>query len=126
MQNEEIGEKIKILRTERKLTQKDVAYLAKISLVAYSNIERGISFPKQDTLKAIAEVFKVNPNDIWQRNDELKAIRFRASSKLLIRGRILQDTETWLNNRKHLDSILSLDNNKSNCFKCICSGFKEA
>ena len=48
-----IGEAIKEMRTDRKLSQKELAEMSGISPNALCNIEKGYSFPSKDTIKAI-------------------------------------------------------------------------
>lgn len=48
-----IGEAIKEMRTDRVLSQKELAEMSGISQNALCNIEKGYSFPSKDTIKAI-------------------------------------------------------------------------
>ena len=48
-----IGEAIKEMRTDRGLSQKELAEMSGISQNALCNVEKGYSFPSKDTIKAI-------------------------------------------------------------------------
>ena len=54
-----IGEKIKIWRKQRKLTQEKFADLIGRSTDAISMIERGVNLPSNQTLKKMSEVLKI-------------------------------------------------------------------
>lgn len=104
--NNTIGDNLKKFRKLRGMTQKDVAVKSKISTVSYSNIENNKTFPKDETISAIAAALGVLASDIWQRNDSLKDIRFRAKPQFLMRERIIQFAESQLKKIKELDQIL--------------------
>lgn len=54
-----IGEAIKEMRTDRRLSQKELAEKAAISQNALCNIEKGYSFPSKDTIKAICDAMDI-------------------------------------------------------------------
>lgn len=51
----EIGTAIKILRKERKISQKHLAEMCDISANALSQIELNVTFPKKSTIQKICE-----------------------------------------------------------------------
>lgn len=51
-----LGEALKQLRKARKLTRKEVACRAGLSITALYNIEKGLSFPTQKTINCLCEV----------------------------------------------------------------------
>lgn len=55
-----IADKIRNLRLEEGLSQKEVAYLLGLSKNAFTNYESGIREPSLDTLKKICELFDVS------------------------------------------------------------------
>ncbi|MEN6349540.1 MAG: helix-turn-helix transcriptional regulator [Syntrophomonas sp.] len=55
-----IGERIKLLRTKRKLSQADLARILGVSRSAISSYENGTRKPDQDTLIGIASCFQVS------------------------------------------------------------------
>lgn len=61
---ESIGEKIAELRKERKFTQKDVAQKLNIDVRTLRNIENGSVEPTIDKIEKLAELFKIDINDI--------------------------------------------------------------
>jgi transcriptional regulator with XRE-family HTH domain len=54
-----IGEAIKEMRTDRGLSQKELAKRAGISATAVCNIEKGHSFPSKETIKAICDAIGI-------------------------------------------------------------------
>lgn len=57
--NENIGAKIKSLRTQRKMTLKDLSEKTNLSIGFLSQLERGLTSIATDTLSGIADVFEV-------------------------------------------------------------------
>lgn len=57
--NEDIGGKIKQLRTQRKMTLKDLSEKTNLSIGFLSQLERGLTSIATDTLGNIADVFEV-------------------------------------------------------------------
>ena len=64
------GEKLKQLRTDKKLTQDELAEILYVSRTAVSKWESGRGFPNIESLKAIAEYFLVTVDDLLS-GDEL-------------------------------------------------------
>lgn len=52
-----LGSRLKELREEKGMTQKDIAELLGISDVGLGNYERGVRNPDPDTLKRLSEIF---------------------------------------------------------------------
>jgi len=61
-----LGKNIKIIRTERGLTQAVLAEKANISIIFLSSIERGTKYPKADILARIAHVLKVEVFELFK------------------------------------------------------------
>ena len=59
-----ISEKTKEYRLKNKLTQKKVAFLAKIPLTTYQRVEHGTGVVPIKTLEAICEVFGCTSSEI--------------------------------------------------------------
>jgi transcriptional regulator with XRE-family HTH domain len=102
-----IAQNLRKIRLDQKLTQKSVASMAGISYVAYNNIERGKSYPKDDTLKSIAEALNIAVADIWKQDGASKHIRFRCSPKMISRGKVLLDVEKWLEAQAGIEKNLT-------------------
>ncbi|WP_238884569.1 helix-turn-helix domain-containing protein [Clostridium sp. YIM B02551] len=62
--NTSIGENIKRLRTEKGLTQKELAEKCNISLSALNKYERGERVPKIENISSIASALGVNSHEI--------------------------------------------------------------
>lgn len=61
----EVGEKIKKIRKERKLTQKQLASIAQISNSFLCDIEKGRSNPSLESLKDIAKALDKDIRDFF-------------------------------------------------------------
>lgn len=66
----ETGKKIKLIRTMRGLTQKQLGELSGIHEVAIRKYELGKNFPKEEQLKKIADALNVNVNSLLEFNIE--------------------------------------------------------
>ena len=66
------GNKLYKLRTESKLTQKDLANILGVSDKAVSKWETGEAMPRVKTLKNIADCFSVTYEDLLSQTEELK------------------------------------------------------
>ena len=62
----EIGEKIKLYRMEKGMTQKELADALNISYVNISQWERGKRNPKIETLQKIAEILGISTADFLE------------------------------------------------------------
>lgn len=65
-----IGEKIKSIRLEKKLTQKDIALKSEIAEITIRKIESGKNNPTINTVLKIARALDVNPNIFLFDDDE--------------------------------------------------------
>ncbi len=59
-----IGDKLKIAREQKDLTQREVAEHAKMQQTCYSRIERNIQEPSLEQLKAICEILNLDANNL--------------------------------------------------------------
>ncbi len=66
----ETGKKIKLIRTMRGLTQKQLGELSGIHEVAIRKYELGKNIPKEEQLKKIADALNVNVNSLLEFNIE--------------------------------------------------------
>lgn len=55
----EFGELLAELRTDRKMTQKDLASIMHVSIGTISNYEKGVHFPDVEKLLNLADIFHV-------------------------------------------------------------------
>lgn len=85
----ELGEKLKTLRTERGLTQEQLAQRLYVSRTAVSKWETGGGYPNLDSLQALASIFDVSVDDLLSGGDlidlarEERRIEARRGSLLL-------------------------------------------
>lgn len=55
-----LGNQIKSLREERKMLQKELAVMLKVTCGTISNYENDVHFPDEDSLRRIADIFDVS------------------------------------------------------------------
>ena len=60
-----VAKRLKALRTDRHLTQADIAEKAKMSTNYYAKIERGEVRPSVDIYERLAKALKVTASDIF-------------------------------------------------------------
>ncbi len=65
-------DRLKQLKSEHQVTQKEIAKAANISDRAYRNLESGVSVPNMDTLIAIADFYHVSIDYLCGRTDNPK------------------------------------------------------
>jgi DNA-binding NtrC family response regulator len=61
---ERLGHRIKLLRTERDWSLKDLAAVTKLSVSQISSIERGANLPSIESLLALSRAFEKKPSDL--------------------------------------------------------------
>lgn len=64
-----IGENIRRLRTERGMTQRELAYHLHVSEQAVSKWERDQSYPDTTLLLSIARLFAVSLDELFERDN---------------------------------------------------------
>lgn len=95
------------LRDAKKLSQAQVAEMAKLSRIAYGNIETGSSSPKVGTLMRIAAALEVKLQDLFAPVRVLRAVRFRAAKKMTSREQLLAGVARWLDDYNELEAMLA-------------------
>lgn len=68
-----IGSKIRDLREDADLTQKDMAALIPMNQSNYSKIERNVQDPSVFQLKRIAEILNIDLNELFELKDSANA-----------------------------------------------------
>ena len=74
-----LGEKIKLLRKSKKISQEDLAGMLKINRNYLSRIETGKSEPNATVLKNIAKIFNIDLNsllDVKEDNENSDKIKY--------------------------------------------------
>lgn len=61
------GNQLKLVRTERKMLQKELAVMLKVSCGTVSNYENGIHFPDEEILGQISDIFHVSVDFLLER-----------------------------------------------------------
>lgn len=101
-----ISENLRRLKKYKGYSQEKLAGKAGISLSTYRNIENSRSFPRIDTLMAIAQALDVDLKQIVAPVKRLSAVRFRAKKKMKSRQQILADVGRWLFDFNQLEDIV--------------------
>ena len=78
--NAMLGERIRVLRNAKKMTQEQVAQEIGVSRQKYARIENGTNSVTLEILVKVAGVFKVTVADITKVLDEEPVIEFRSGS----------------------------------------------
>ena len=102
-----LSDNLRMLRSRRELTQAEVAKKAGISVVAYRNLESGLSDPRPETLRRLAAALGVPLRELLAPTPPLEAVRFRAQKAMKRRGQVLSDVGRWLRNFNDLEALLS-------------------
>ena len=95
MENDTFGSRLKRLRLELKLSQKEIAKKLEISSHAYLNYEKGIVQPRISLLEKLRSVFKVNAN--WLLDGSLPMHNDIVFSESVINDHKLREFLFWLN-----------------------------
>lgn len=70
--NEAFGKAIKHFRSERKLSQQELADYSEVDRSYISDLERGRYNPTLDTIFKLAEIFKIKPSELLARVEKNK------------------------------------------------------
>ena len=81
-----LGERIRAVRQERKLTVRQLASIAGVSPALISHVERGINDPSLDSLRRIAQALRVPLFDFFQQPEDGGVAVIRADSRMQIRS----------------------------------------
>ena len=71
-----LGQRIKKLRNEKGLTQKDLADKYHVTYQAVSKWENGKSKPNIDELKKLADLYDVSINDLIDNIEDTKDVKY--------------------------------------------------
>ncbi len=102
-----LSENLRQLRSQRELSQAEVAKKAGITVLAYRNLESGVSQPRPETLRRLAMALGVPLRELLAPTPPLEAVRFRAQKAMKRRGQVLSDVSRWLRNFNDLETLLS-------------------
>jgi Zn-dependent peptidase ImmA (M78 family)/DNA-binding XRE family transcriptional regulator len=106
MSHETIGANLRRQRIARNVTQEALAEAVGITRVAYRNLETGVSQPRPETLRALAQALEVGIQDLVTPAAELRHVRFRSFRRLNTRDQILIDVGRRLRDFNDLEAIL--------------------
>ena len=94
------------LRSDRQLTQDDLAAKSGLSRVALGKIERSEVIPRARTLDALAKTLAVPVRDLVIPVRHLESVRFRARARVHTREQILAEVSKWLDDYAGLEADL--------------------
>ena len=94
------------LRSDRQLTQDDLATKSGLSRVALGKIERGEVIPRARTLDALAKTLAAPVRDLVTPVRPLESVRFRARARVHTREQILAEVSKWLDDYAGLEADL--------------------
>lgn len=110
--NEHIGAKIKHLRTQRKMTLKDLSEKTNLSIGFLSQLERGLTSIATDTLGTIADVFEVELSYFFLKPRTKKKAIIRSYEKevfnICTSGCIQYNLSNDLNEKKMLPRLVDI------------------
>lgn len=101
-----LSENLRQLRSQRELTQAEVAKKAGITVLAYRNLESGVSQPRPETLRCLAAALAVPLRELLAPTAPLEMVRFRAQKAMKRRGQVLSDVSRWLRNFNDLETLI--------------------
>jgi transcriptional regulator with XRE-family HTH domain len=81
-----LGDRIRAVRQDRKLTVRQLAGTAGVSPALISQVERGITDPSLDSLRRIAQALSVPLFDFFQQPEDGDVAVIRADSRMQIRS----------------------------------------
>ena len=86
MENKRLQNRIKNLRTGKKISQEELANISGLSLRTIQRIENGTNSPRGDTLKRLSVALQVSPDDIidWQLQEDRSVLIVLNVSQLTI------------------------------------------
>lgn len=95
------------LRTERDISQEQLAQRSGISRITLGKIERGDVVPRSETLADLARGLRVSVDELVTPVRHLSGVRFRAKSRVNGREQILARVASWLEAYSELEDCLS-------------------
>lgn len=122
MSTNPIAINLRRLRGSRGITQGDLAKKAKLSRIAYSNVENGKASPRVNNLQQIADALDVSIQELVTPVPTINSLRFRAKKMLTghardSRDQIVAEVAFWLRDYSGLEEKLSKQ--RPNVFKSI-------
>lgn len=101
-----LSKNVRRLRTARRLSQRELADTAGISLPAIKNLELAKSEPRMKTMQAIAKALDVKIQNFFQPVRELSTVRFRSAKRMQNRENVLAEVARWIDDFNYLEKKL--------------------
>ena len=108
-----LAQNVRRLRTAKRLSQKNLADVAGLSLPSIKNLELAKSEPRMRTIQAIARALDVKIQVLFQPVRELHTVRFRSTKRMQNRENVLAEVARWLDDFNFLEECM----NKQTTFK---------
>ncbi len=101
-----LAQNVRRIRTGKKMSQRQLAEVAGISLPALKNLETQKSEPRMRTVQAITKALGVRLQEVFTPVRELKTVRFRSGRRMQNRENILAEVARWLDDFNDLEKQL--------------------
>lgn len=112
MTTKTLGYNLQRLRLSNSLSQGKLAQAAGISRTAYINIERSLSEPRANTVRALAKALDVRVPALLAEAPTLKRVRFRSLKRLKRREQVLVEVGQKLRDFAELEALLQESDRK--------------
>ncbi len=91
-----LGERLRLIRKENKLTLKDLSQLADLSVPYLSDMERGVVNPSVDTLQKVASAYQISVKQLLIGVEELGEMEYATYP---------EEFESFINDPDYIDEI---------------------
>lgn len=123
---ETLGRNLQRLRLARGLSQDKLAQAAGISRMGYINIERCLSEPRPDTVRALAKALQVRVPELLVETPTLKRVRFRSLKRLKRREQVLVEVGQKLRDFVELETQLkAADSEDFDSLRAVASDVRQ-
>ncbi len=102
----DVSMNLRRLRSERELTQEQLADAAGLSRAGYRKIEAAQSEPRANTVLALARALEVKPGDLLRPAPPLPVARFRSTKRMRERELLLMSVARDLEDYANLEALL--------------------
>lgn len=112
------GNRLKNLRSEKRITGEELGKILNVTKVAVSNWESDRRFPDQDTLKNIADYFDVSVDYLLCRSDARNTINDKVNTSNTTFG-IIENSDANKKVKELMKKIYSLNDDDRNAIEKI-------
>lgn len=120
-----IGDRIKKLRIDSKMTQQDVANLIGVPRSTYANYENNTREPKEEILESISKVFGVTAWDLIINPKDLEKETKEAENELNFLLNCGYKVKFYTNDEGELQAVDLLNIESNNCKSILIDEYRE-